>query len=96
MSSKSDTNSPVTFKHTYDDETPPSIAIIQAICVAENIDPVDAPGDLGFTLYDHVDPEALDRIIKEDTTDTDVCVELLFAGYHVRITHGQIDVRPVS
>ncbi|NGM71053.1 hypothetical protein G6M89_18930 [Natronolimnobius sp. AArcel1] len=44
--------------HTFDDETQPSFAIIRAICVLENVDPVDAPQQIDFTLYGHIDPQA--------------------------------------
>nr|WP_254769452.1 hypothetical protein [Salinilacihabitans rarus] len=29
--------------------------------VVEDVDPMDSPEALGTTLFDHVDPEALDR-----------------------------------
>ncbi|MFC6719461.1 HalOD1 output domain-containing protein [Natrialbaceae archaeon GCM10025810] len=50
-------------EHEHDDETPASIAIIQAICALEDVDPMAVTSDLGIRLYDHVDPEALDRIV---------------------------------
>ncbi|QLG47981.1 HalOD1 output domain-containing protein [Natrinema halophilum] len=95
MSSDSDSSSHPTFEHTYDDETPVSTAIIQAVCAVENVDPVDAPADLGFTLYEHVDPEALDRIVKENPDSADVQVELLVAGYDGLIRNEQVDVQSV-
>lgn len=50
-------------EHEHDDETPASIAIIQAICALEDVDPMEVTSDLGIRLYDHVDPEALDTIV---------------------------------
>lgn len=51
----------------FDNETPPSIAIVKAICSLKNIDPVDIPPDERFVLYDHIDPTALDAILGEGT-----------------------------
>ncbi|WP_243645239.1 HalOD1 output domain-containing protein [Natrarchaeobius chitinivorans] len=80
---------------TYDDVTPASIAIIKAICAVENVDPVDAPDDLGFTLHDHVDPEALDTMVTNGTGD--VSVELRLEDYHVLVEDtGRIRVRLAS
>ena len=86
---------PHTFDQLYDETTPASIAIIRAICAIENVDPVDAPADLGFTLHDHIDPEALDTIVADGTADGDVTVELLLEDHCVQISNsGRIRVQP--
>ena len=44
-------------------ETPPSIAVVDAIASVEGVDPVSLSTVGGTTLYDHVDPDALDRLL---------------------------------
>ena len=72
-------------EHTYDAETPVSVAIVQAIAALENVDPVASPGNLGFTLYDHVDPTALDAVVGDGTGSGDVVVTFDVADYLVRV-----------
>ena len=45
-----------------DDGTPISIAIVRTIAAIENVDPTA----LEFTLYDYVNPEALDLLIEHE------------------------------
>lgn len=54
-------------EHTIDDETSPSVAIILAIAILEDTNPADLPEEVGMTLYEHIDPEALDRLITGET-----------------------------
>lgn len=70
-----ESNSPLRIERTYTDETPPSIAIIHAIAAIENTDPRSLTEELGMTLYDHLDPEALDRLAT-DTTELTITVGL--------------------
>lgn len=49
-----------------DTDVAPSIAIVKAIAGIEDVDPADSQSELGFQLYDYVDPTALDRIISGD------------------------------
>ena len=72
-------------RHTFDDETSPSFAVINAVCALENVDPVDAPGELGFTLHDHIDPQALDSLLESGDGDGAVRVEFVIGDYRVRI-----------
>lgn len=58
-----DSNDPIHVECQFDDDTRPSIAIVRAIAAIENVDPVASPTALGITLYDHVDPDALDRLV---------------------------------
>ncbi|MFC4544532.1 HalOD1 output domain-containing protein [Halosolutus amylolyticus] len=60
--------------YEYDAETPASIAVIHAICALTDVDPIDAPTELGFVLYEHVDPNALDTLLADGTGDGDVVV----------------------
>ncbi|MDS0474839.1 HalOD1 output domain-containing protein [Natrinema sp. 1APR25-10V2] len=60
---------PHAVEYEYDTETPPSLAVVQAICVLEDIDPMEMPTEAGFVLHDHIDPSALDTILANSTGD---------------------------
>ena len=55
--------------HEYDAETPASLAVIHAICALTDVDPIDAPTELGFVLHEHVAPNALDTLLADGTGD---------------------------
>lgn len=59
--------------------TLPSLAIIEAIASIENVKPFALADELDTTLYDHVDPEALNAVVK--------------SNYEVRITFSIDDYR---
>ena len=80
-----DVGSQRTFEQTYDEATPASIAIIQAICAIENVDPTEGPAELGFTLFDHVDPDALDTVLADGSGDGETVIELTIDCYHVQV-----------
>ncbi|WP_226041835.1 HalOD1 output domain-containing protein [Natrinema sp. DC36] len=82
-----DDDRPVLAERTYDEGTPPSIAAVYAISAALDTDPIDCTTELGFTLYDHVDPEALDRLVTRTERAGDVTVELSLGEYLLRITN---------
>ncbi|WP_254522539.1 HalOD1 output domain-containing protein [Natrinema caseinilyticum] len=63
-------------EYRYDCDTPPSIAIVRAIAVLENIDPIESASDLGITLCEHVDPSALDRLVTDADGASRVTVRL--------------------
>lgn len=63
-----------TLEHEYDTKTPPSIAIVQAICALENIDPMTLPTEEGFILRDHIDPSALDALLGDSPGNGDTVV----------------------
>lgn len=76
-------------KYTFETEyagRPPSIAIVEAIAAIEGV----PSNDVEFTLYESVDPEALDTLFEEgtDTTtrDTDVVAEFQINDYTVDVT----------
>lgn len=66
--------SPNTIEYEYDDETPASIAVIQAICALKGVDPIRAPTELGFVLHEHVDPEALDTLLADGSGTGEIVV----------------------
>lgn len=78
-----DDETDVLLDHKYDDELPASIMIVKAICSLENSDPVETSADLGFTLYDHVDPDALDTIV--ESGDQTLLIEFEFDTYSIRL-----------
>uniref|UniRef100_A0A7D5GJ94 Halobacterial output domain-containing protein n=1 Tax=Natrinema halophilum TaxID=1699371 RepID=A0A7D5GJ94_9EURY len=75
-------DSPRRVECRFDRDTPPSIAIVRAIAVIEDIDPTDSPTDLGITLYDHVDPAALDSIVTSGDTDSTITIDLTIRNDH--------------
>lgn len=70
-----DSNSSRRVEHSYDAATPPSLAIVQAVAVMEDVDPMNSR-DIGLRLYDHVDPEALDRLLGDPTGSASVSIDL--------------------
>ncbi|WP_436344762.1 HalOD1 output domain-containing protein [Natronorubrum sp. FCH18a] len=67
-------------EHTPDDTSSISIAIIRSIAAIENVDPTE----LEITLYDYVNPEALDQLIEHEGTGS---TEITFTvrGYYVHV-----------
>ena len=88
---------PDPIEHEYDAETPASTAVIHAICAVTNVDPLEAPTELGFVLYEHIDPGALDTLLGDGTGDGETVVSFDIAGeqtYTVDISDdGRIEVR---
>ena len=68
----------------------PSCALIDAISTMEGVDPVDLPGEAGFTLYDYVDADALDELVE---TGDSVTISFSVDDYHVRIGDGILEVK---
>ncbi|WP_306061323.1 HalOD1 output domain-containing protein [Natronococcus wangiae] len=65
---------PKTVEHEFDDETPASIAVVQAICALKDVDPTRAQTELGLVLHEHIDPEALDTILADGTGDGETVI----------------------
>ncbi|MFC6719419.1 HalOD1 output domain-containing protein [Natrialbaceae archaeon GCM10025810] len=66
---------PRCIERSYGATTPPSLAIVQTIAVMEDVDPMDAR-EFGLRLYDHVDPEALDRLLEDPDGSASVSLDL--------------------
>lgn len=62
--------------------TSPSIAIIDAIATLENVDPVGLSSTLDTTLFDYVDPDALDTLV---TDDGNILISFTIDEYTVQI-----------
>lgn len=82
-----DDDRPILAERTHDEETPASIATVYAISAALDTDPLDCTSELGFTLYDHIDPDALDALVTQTERDGNVTVELSLDEYLLRITN---------
>ncbi|MFC6718022.1 HalOD1 output domain-containing protein [Natrialbaceae archaeon GCM10025810] len=76
------TDESVVIEHEYSRETPASIAVIQAIGALEGVDPTAVTDELGISLYEHVDPEALDAILADGSGTGDVVISFLIAEGH--------------
>ncbi|WP_254764589.1 HalOD1 output domain-containing protein [Natrinema marinum] len=77
---------PILAERTYDESTPASIAAIYALATALETDPISCSTEFGFTLYDYVDPEALNAIVTHDQPAGTVTVELSLEEYLLQIT----------
>ncbi|WP_254524068.1 HalOD1 output domain-containing protein [Natrinema caseinilyticum] len=78
---------PVVAERTYDEMTPASTAVVYALAAALETDPIDCSTEHGITLYDYVDPEALDRLVTDDRSDSTVTVDVPVDEYVLRITN---------
>ncbi|QLK26260.1 hypothetical protein HYG81_01150 [Natrinema zhouii] len=81
-----DGDRPVLAERAHDEGMPASIATVYAISAALDTDPVDCTTELGFTLYDYIDPDALDALVTQTEHDSSVTVELSLDEYLLRIT----------
>lgn len=76
-------------QHTFETEytgRPPSIAVVETIAAIEGV----ASNDVEFTLFESLDPDALDTLFDEQTETTeqedDVVAEFKVNDYTVEIT----------
>lgn len=67
----------------------PSIAVIDAISSMMNVDPTTLSKETGTTLFDHVDPEALDTLV---TDDEPVSISFTVDEYRIRIEGSELVV----
>lgn len=77
---------PVLVERSHDETTPASTAVVYAIAAALDADPIECTTEHGFTLYDHVDPEALDALMDANRQDGAVTVELSLNEHLLRVT----------
>jgi hypothetical protein len=68
----------------------PSCAVIQAISDIKNVEPTSLSEELDTTLYDHVDPDALDRLV---TTNTEISISFTVEKYQIHIDGNRLSVR---
>lgn len=95
-----DSNDAACVECQYDADTPPSIAIVRSIAVLEDADPMESGPALGIRLHDHVDSEALDRLVTRNRDDVTLTIDLLLRDdhrYEVEICDtGQLTVEKLS
>lgn len=90
---RSNSSASLPIEHTYDEATPASIAVIQAIAAVEDVDPIDVE----FTLFEHVQPDALDMLVGHDSATGNVEIKFTVDGYRVRVRDtGEVVVRDVD
>ncbi|MFC7215118.1 HalOD1 output domain-containing protein [Saliphagus sp. GCM10025334] len=83
-------------RKTYDwSVTAPSLAVIDALATIESVDPTELLTVLETTLYDYVDPEALDIFVREQKSDP-VTVTLWIDRYRVRFDSDELVVSEAS
>lgn len=75
-----DSNGPVHVESQYGDDMPPSIAIVKSIAIIEDRDPIDPPVDIGITLHEYIDPEALDQLVSDATSSTSITIDFTLHG----------------
>jgi len=77
------TEAAVAVRREYDcTEQAPSVAALNALADIKNVRAVDLTETMGSTLQDHVDADALDRLLR---TDPEATVSFEFDRYEVRI-----------
>lgn len=73
--------------------TDPSIAIVEAVAAIEGTDPLSFSGDGQLVLQDHIDVDALDKLLGDERRNvTDITIEI--DGYTVQITADELIVVP--
>jgi hypothetical protein len=82
----------VRFQQTFDwDQTDPTAAVVSAIATIEDVDPVDLVAEHNLTLYDWIDPEALDTILNTNAQN-DVAVSFQIQSYRIRFEGNELTV----
>lgn len=78
------------FSRTYDwSATAASAATLSALGTLKEVDPVELSDVLGSTLYDHVDPEALDALVAAEER---VTLSFPFDEFRVRINGDELTI----
>lgn len=70
------------------EEVSPSYAVVDAVTTAEHVDPNDAE-----QLYEQVDPDALDALIRDARQEGELAVEFLYLDRRVTVAgDGRVEV----
>lgn len=74
-----------TVRHEFEGHTSATTAVIEAVAAARGTEPTDLP-----TLYDVIDPDALDELFEAGggSDRPERCVEFAYAGCTVRVRTG--------
>lgn len=81
-----DTHDLVRERHDWSN-TPPSLAVIQALASIEDVD----PAGLDLRLHEYIDPEALDRVVANSREDS-VAISFVIGRYRVAIDDDELTV----
>jgi len=71
-------------EYALDDDRSTSVSIVEAIAASEGV----SPADLQFTLYEYVNPDALDALCDCHRSAGNFEIELTIDRYRVRIDSG--------
>ncbi len=67
----------------------PSIAVIDALASLEDVRPVNLSDEIGGTLCDFVDPEALDALVTDENA---ISISFTITEYEVHIDEDKLQV----
>lgn len=67
--------------------TAPSIAVINAVAVLENVEPSELAEESDTTLYDHINPDALDTLVAQNR---DLTISFTLGDYQIRVRNDKI------
>lgn len=70
-------------------ETPPSVAIIYAPAMLENVDPIQFSEEFDITLFNYIDPLSLETLVGNDQA---VEITFIIDKYRVRINDNNLTV----
>lgn len=94
MAVRDDTREPgaTRIEREYGPDTPPTVAVLEAIATLEETDPTALGDECGLVLYDHLDPQALDALFAGASgVSVRVTIEA-DATYGVRLTPERVTV----
>jgi len=78
------------FETEYDwSNTAPSVAVINTIATIENVEPTKLSVAFDTTLFDHIEPEALDALITEGNKIT---ISFSYGNYRIQINENTLRV----
>ncbi|OYR56502.1 HalOD1 output domain-containing protein [Halorubrum halodurans] len=77
------------------DERLPSLAVVEALADLAGVNPNGLGDEAGIVLYDHVDPDALDRLVTH-RSDGDVDLSFTVGAYEVRVDSDEVVARPAE
>ncbi|WP_222918460.1 HalOD1 output domain-containing protein [Natrinema sp. SYSU A 869] len=69
--------------------TTPTVAVVNAIAGIEDVEPTDLSTALGTTMYEHINPEALDTVV---TTGTHPEIAFSVDNYRVEINGNELSI----
>lgn len=70
-------------EYEFDPETPVSVAVLEAVAAARGLDSTELRPTYGYTIFDRVDPGALDSL--DAGRDADLAVEFDLYDSRVRV-----------